>query len=63
MSEKDLEKFIAKVKDLQEMIKSLDEIQGRKKALANCSNHDEVVELAKLWGYQIGQRWGELDKG
>ena len=59
MSEKDLKNFIQKVKQLNKMIDSLDKIPGRRKKLSTCSTHDEVIELAKEWGYKIHKRWGE----
>ncbi len=59
MAEQDLKKFIHKVKELQRMIDSLDQVKGRREKLASCKDHNEVVEIAKLWGYDIGRRWGE----
>ncbi len=61
MSKKDLERFIQKVKQLNSLVDSLEVIQGRKELLTNCTHHNQVVDLANSWGYQIGQRWGELD--
>ena len=61
MSEEDLANFTKKVKALQLLIESLDQIPGRKAELASCKNHDEVVNLAKSWGFIIGNRWGESD--
>ena len=59
MSSKDLKLFLKKVEELNGMVKSLDRFPDRKNALAACSNHEEVVKLAKSWGYEIGRRWGE----
>ena len=59
MSEQDLQKFIKKVDQLKELVESIKEAPQRRKQLADCSNHDEVVELAKSWGFDIGRRWGE----
>ena len=59
MSNKELESFIKKVKQLGEMVDSLDNVEGRRALLASCKSHNEVVDLAKSWGYEIGRRWGE----
>ena len=59
MSYKDLERFTCKVKALVSLLDSLDEIPGRRSQLASCVHHDQVVKLAKSWGYEIGTRWGE----
>ncbi len=59
MPEKDLKQFIQKVHTLNKMLSSLETIPGRKETLESCTNHDDVVKLAKSWGYDIGRRWGE----
>ncbi len=59
MSEVDLEKFLKKVDSLVNLVASLDEKPERRGKLSLCSTHDEVVALAKSWGYEIGTRWGE----
>ena len=59
MSEQELKKFIQKVNNLKDMVNSLEEIPERRVLLAACNSHDQVVLLAKKWGYDIGRRWGE----
>ncbi len=59
MSYEDLEKFTVKVKQLVLLVDSLNEIPSRRSELASCDNHEQVVELAKAWGFEIGTRWGE----
>ena len=59
MAKQDLQKFLDKVQQLQQMVQSLDEVPGRKKLLEACENHDQVIHLAKSWGFEIGRRWGE----
>ena len=44
---------------LRYLINSLEKFPERKELLASCSSHDEVVSLAKSWGFEIGRRWGE----
>ncbi len=59
MAEQDLQAFLEKVSQLQQMVDSLDETPFRRKLLAACTNHNEVVQLASSWGFEIGRRWGE----
>ena len=59
MSEKELKLFKKKVKSLQKLVDSLKNHPEREQLLANCVDHDQVVKLAKKWGYDIGRRWGE----
>ncbi len=59
MAEKDLQLFLQKVAQLNELVDSLNEIDGRREKLSQCCTHEEVVLLAKHWGFDIGRRWGE----
>lgn len=59
MAEQDLQRFLYKVEQLQKLVNSLDQISGRRETLAACKDHDQVVQLAKSWGYEIDRRWGE----
>ncbi|KGG16379.1 MULTISPECIES: Nif11 family protein [unclassified Prochlorococcus] len=59
MSRKDLNKFIEKVNALNALIDSIEKIPSRKIQLEKCISHDQVVKLAKSWGFDIGRRWGE----
>lgn len=59
MAKKDLKQFLKKVRDLQSMVLSLEKYPHRRNLLEACNDHDQVVKLAKLWGYNIGRRWGE----
>ena len=59
MSKKNLNQFLFKVKQLQELVDSLDQFLGRRDLLESCENHDQVVSLANSWGFDIGRRWGE----
>ena len=61
MADKDLDRFIQKVNDLKDLVDSLESTPTRKEKLTSCSNHNEVVQLARSWGYEIGSRWGERD--
>jgi len=61
MAEKDLKRFIEKVENLQKMVDSLRKVPGRRELLTACEDHNQVVRLARSWGYEIGRRWGEVD--
>ncbi len=61
MTDVDLQRFLLKVDQLQKMASSLEDVQGRKDELSSCKDHNEVVELARSWGFEIGRRWGELE--
>tara|TARA_Y100001968_G_scaffold281699_1_gene279084 strand:+ start:165 stop:344 length:180 start_codon:yes stop_codon:yes gene_type:complete len=59
MSKKDLQQFLFKVQQLQDLVLSLEQIPIRRDLLEACEDHDQVVSLAKSWGFDIGRRWGE----
>ncbi len=59
MSKKDLQQFIFKVSQLNALLDSLERFPNRKAQLEACENHDQVVSLAKGWGFEISKRWGE----
>ena len=51
MSEAELELFKKKVNALKKLVESLKKHPEREQLLANCVDHDQVVKLAKEWGY------------
>tara|TARA_Y100000766_G_C18576576_1_gene445058 strand:- start:270 stop:452 length:183 start_codon:yes stop_codon:yes gene_type:complete len=59
MSEKDYERFLYKIDQLNQLVELITSSPEKYKLIINCKSHDDVVELAKLWGYEIGKRWGE----
>ena len=59
MSKKDYEKFIYKIDQLNKLIELIDNSPDKYQLIINCKTHNDVVELAKKWGYEIGMRWGE----
>ena len=62
MAQKDLLRFLEKVAQLQQLVQSLEINPERRDELASCSNHNQVVNLARRWGYDIGRRWGEPEQ-
>ena len=59
MPEEDLIRFLDKVAQLQSLVESLSGDPARRDQLARCVSHNDVVMLARAWGYEIGRRWGE----
>ena len=53
MAQKDLIRFLDKVVQLQQLVESLESRPERRAQLASCSSHNQVVELAHQWGYEI----------
>ena len=59
MSDKDLANFLQKIEQLNQIAKLIKKNPQKKKLLANCKNHNEVINLTSEWGFEIGKRWGE----
>ena len=59
MTKKDFDKFVYKVDQLNQMVELINNSPEKYKIIISCNTHEEVVELAKEWGYEIGKRWGE----
>jgi len=59
MTKRDYQKFLYKINELNKLIKLIDESPEKYQLFIKCHTHQEVVELAKKWGYEIGNRWGE----
>ena len=59
MSINDYERFLFKINQLNQLVELINKSPEKYKLFISCKTHDEVVELAKLWGYEIGKRWGE----
>ena len=59
MAKKDYERFLSKIDQLNQLVELIKNSPEKYQLIINCKTHDEVVELAKQWGYEIGKRWGE----
>tara|TARA_B100000965_G_scaffold324518_1_gene286490 strand:- start:498 stop:680 length:183 start_codon:yes stop_codon:yes gene_type:complete len=59
MSKKDYERFLFKINQLNQLVELINNSPEKYKLFTNCRTHDEVVDLAKDWGYEIGKRWGD----
>ena len=59
MSKKNYEMFLYKIDQLNQLTQLINDSPEKYKLFIRCKTHNEVVDLAKLWGYEIGKRWGE----
>ncbi len=59
MTKKDYEKFLNKIDQLNQLVELIDNSPEKYQLIVNCKTHEDVVELAKVWGFEIGKRWGE----
>jgi cupin 2 domain-containing protein len=59
LAEADLERFLDKVGQLNALVASLEAQPDRRQRFAACTDHNQVVQLARDWGFEIGRRWGE----
>ena len=59
MSKKDYERFLEKIDQLNKLVELLNDSPEKYELFIKCETHNDVVELAKKWGYAIGNRWGE----
>ena len=59
MAKEDYERFLYKIDQLNQFVELIKNSPEKYQLIINCKTHDEVVALAKQWGYEIGKRWGE----
>ena len=59
MSKKDYENFLYKIDQLNQLVELINNSPEKYNSFISCKTHDDVVDLAKQWGYEIGKRWGE----
>ena len=59
MAKEDYEKFLYKIDQLNQFVELIKNSPEKYQLVISCKTHDDVVELAKQWGYEIGKRWGE----
>ena len=60
MTKQDLKKFLNKIDQLNLLVEYIEKYPDKKLKLSNCKNHEEVIKLTTLWGFEIGKRWGEV---
>ncbi|MEB3270808.1 MAG: Nif11 domain/cupin domain-containing protein [Synechococcus sp.] len=59
MAEAQLQQFLDKVRQLNAFVALSEADPVLRRTLRDCEHHDEVVALARRWGFEIGRRWGE----
>ena len=59
MTKKDYQRFLYKIDQLNQLVQLINDSPDKYQLIISCKTHEEVVELAKKWGYEIGKRWGE----
>ncbi len=59
MAKEDYERFLYKIDQLNQFVELIKNSPEKYQLIISCKTHDDVVELAKQWGYEIGRRWGE----
>ena len=59
MAKEDYERFLYKIDQLNQFVELIKNSPEKYQLIIRCKTHDDVVALAKQWGYEIGKRWGE----
>ncbi len=59
MAEAQLQQFLEKVAALNAFVALTHGDPELREALSACSHHQQVVELARCHGFEIGRRWGD----
>ena len=60
MSKIDYDRFLHKIDQLNKLVELLKGSPEKYQLFIDCKTHEEIVQLANSWGYEIGKRWGEL---
>ncbi len=60
MAEAQLQQFLEKVRQLNAFVALSEANPEVRQQLQGCSQHHEVVDLARSHGFAIGRRWGEV---
>ena len=59
MTIKDYQRFLHKIDQLNKLVESINNSPEKYKLFIKCKTHQEIVEISKKWGFEIGKRWGE----
>jgi len=59
MAEAQLQQFLEKVRQLNAFVALSEVDPAFRQRLSDCANHQQVVDLASSWGFDIARRWGE----
>ncbi len=61
MAEEHLQIFLEKIRQLNAFVALSERDPHLRRALRDCSHHQQVVALARDHGFEIGRRWGEAE--
>tara|TARA_Y100001968_G_scaffold112919_1_gene102309 strand:+ start:290 stop:472 length:183 start_codon:yes stop_codon:yes gene_type:complete len=59
MTKKDYLRFLYKIDQLNKLVELVNDSPKKYDLIIKCKNHQEVVDLASKWGFEIDKRWGE----
>tara|TARA_Y100001968_G_scaffold253290_1_gene238920 strand:+ start:361 stop:543 length:183 start_codon:yes stop_codon:yes gene_type:complete len=59
MTTKDYQGFLNKIDQLNKLVELINNSPEKYKLFIECKTHNDVVELSKKWGFEIGKQWGE----
>ena len=59
MAEAQLQQFLEKVRQLNAFVALSEADPAFRQRLSDCANHQQVVDLASSFGFDIARRWGE----
>ena len=59
MSKQDFQSFLFKIDQLNQLVELINNSPEKYNLFISCKTHEEVVQLARQWGFEIGKRWGE----
>jgi len=59
MTVKNYKAFLHKIDQLNKLVELINNSPDKYRLFVKCKTHEDVVELANKWGYEIGKRWGE----
>lgn len=63
VAEAQLQQFLGKVAALNAFVALTESDPRLRAALRDCSHHQQVVTLARRYGFEIGRRWGDDGPG
>ena len=59
MTKEDYKRFLYKIDQLNQLVNIVEDSPEKFQLIIKCKSHEDVVKIAKEWGYEIGRRWGE----
>ena len=59
MTIKNYQGFLYKIDQLNKLVELIESSPEKYQLFIKCKTHQQVVELADKWGFEIGKRWGD----